>query len=157
MDKSDSTFELREGTPADAAAISALTTVLTSRWIASDCTPEGATTLLASMAPEATEARLRDGHRYLLAWRGDALVAVAALRLPAHLFHLFVVEDAQRQGLARRLWMALQAQLDPAVPVTVNASRHALAVYRRLGFEATAQERCDNGIVFTPMVWRPTP
>ncbi len=146
---------LREATVADAAAFSALVCGLSRRWIAPDCTPEGAARLLQMLAPEPTARRLGEGFRYLLAQHGDGLVGVAALRPPAHLFHLFVAEQAQRQGLARRLWNTVQGWVDETAPITVNASRHALAVYRSFGFEATAAETSEHGIVFTPMLWRP--
>jgi GNAT superfamily N-acetyltransferase len=147
--------DLREATVADAPAMSALVCELTRRWIAPDCTPDGAARLLEMLAPGATARRLDDGFRYLVAQRGDVLVGIAALRPPAHLFHLFVAEAAQRQGLARRMWQTVQAWVEPPAPITVNASRHALAVYRQLGFEATGPELCEHGIVFTPMLWRP--
>ncbi len=147
--------ELREATVADATAISALVCGLTRRWIAPDCTPDGAAQLLQMLAPEPTAKRIDEGFRYVVAQRGHVLVGVAALRQPAHLFHLFVAEEAQRQGLARRLWQTVQAWVEVPAPITVNASRHALAVYRKLGFEATGPELCEHGIVFTPMLWRP--
>jgi GNAT superfamily N-acetyltransferase len=146
---------LRDAVPDDAAAISALVAGLAQRWIVPDCSAEGAATLLASMAPERTRERLHEGHRYVVAERGGRLVGVAALRLPSHLYHLFVAEHAQRQGLARRLWEAVRVHADPAAPVTVNASRHARAVYDRLGFEPVGEERFDRGICSTPMRWRP--
>ena len=96
-----------------------------------------------------------EGFRSPVAQRGDVLGGVGAPRPPAHLFHLFVAETAQRQGLARRMWETVQAWVEPSAPITVNASRHALAVYRQLGFEATGPELCEHGIVFTPMLWRP--
>ncbi len=145
---------LREATVADAAAISALVCELTRRWIAPDCTPDGAARLLRMLAPDRTVRRMDEGFRYLLAQRGHVLIGVAALRPPAHLFHLFVAEEAQRQGLARRMWQTVQAWVDLPEPITVNASRHALAVYRKLEFEATGPELCEHGIVFTPMLWR---
>ncbi|HEY5802404.1 MAG TPA: GNAT family N-acetyltransferase [Lysobacter sp.] len=146
---------LRQATTADADAISALVCGLTGRWIAVDCTPEGAARLLQLLAPGPTAGRLAVGYRYALAERGQTLVGVAALRLPTHLYHLFVAEAVQRQGLARHLWQTVQAWVDPPAPVTVNASRYALEVYRKLGFEATGPERSEHGIVFTPMRWRP--
>lgn len=44
---------------------------------------------------------------------------------------------------------------DPTAPVTVNASRHAVPVYARLGFQAVDVERFDRGLRYTPMLWRP--
>jgi len=148
-------FVLREAVPDDAAAISALVWGLAQRWIAPDCSDAGVAVLMASMSEAKTRERLHEGHRYIVAERDGRIVGVAALRLPSHLYHLFVADDAQRQGLARRLWDGVRVHADALAPVTVNASRHALAVYGRLGFEAVEAERFDRGIRSTPMIWRP--
>lgn len=137
----------------DAAAISALVRGLAQRWIVPDCSEEGAAALLASMSEEKTRERLQEGYRYVVAERGDRIVGVAALRLPSHLYHLFVSEDAQRLGVARCLWEAVREYADPAASVTVNASRHARPVYDRFGFVEVQPEQLDRGILRTPMVW----
>ena len=77
-------FVLRDVRQGDAAAISALVTGLSERWIAPDCTPDGASILLASMGVDATEERLRgDGYRCVVAeFERGGLVGVAALVAP---------------------------------------------------------------------------
>lgn len=144
---------LREATPADAAAISALVSSLTRRWIAPDCDDDGVALLLDGMTQERVEERLRDGHRNVVADLDGRIVGVATLRLPSHLYHLFVADDMQRRGLARALCNAVTAAADPAVPITVNAARHAQEAYRRLGFEATGPELHESGLRFVPMQW----
>ncbi len=147
---------VRAATVADAAAISALTLASMQRWIAGDCTPEGAASLAALMTPEATHQRLTgDAYRTWVAQRDGAIVGVAALRLPAHLYHLFVADHAQRLGIARQLWDALRRDV-PSGPdgFSVNASRQGLAAYRRLGFIADGPETVEHGIPATPMHWR---
>lgn len=148
---------IRSATSADAAAISALTLTLTQRWIAPDCTREGAGLLLASMETQPTLARIQSGYRYLVAEQGTVLRGVAALQLPHHLYHLFVADAAQHQGLARRLWNALRdADHHATQPAeyTVNAACHAVAAYRRLGFVVEGPEQVAQGIPSTPMRWR---
>ncbi|HZX78908.1 GNAT family N-acetyltransferase [Lysobacter sp.] len=123
MDDMATSFVLRDVRQGDAAAISALVTGLSERWIAPDCTPDGASILLASMGVEATAERLRgDGYRYAVAELDGQLVGVAALRRPAHLYHLFVLGHGQRGGLARRLWDRVRVHAAPDEPTTVNAS-----------------------------------
>ena len=149
-------FVLRDGRPGDAAAISALVTELSERWIVPDCTRDGAAILLASMAADATAERLRgDGYRYVVAELDARLVGVAALRRPSHLYHLFVLEQAQRRGVARALWERVRVHADPSGPVTVNASRVAVPVYLRLGFGPAGTEQFERGIRSTPMQWHP--
>lgn len=144
---------LREATPADAAAISALVSTLTRRWIAPDCDEEGIALLLEGMTQARVEERLRDGHRNVVADLDGRIIGVATLRLPSHLYHLFVADDMQRRGLARALWNAVRVAADPAAPVTVNASLHALEAYRRMGFEATGPQMHERGLRFVPMRW----
>jgi len=144
---------LRDASPADAAAISALVRALTQRWIAPDCDEDGLASLLALMTPEQVQRRIDEGHRNVVAECDGRIVGVAVLRLPSHLYHLFVADDMQRRGLARALCNAVTAAADPAVPITVNAARHAQETYRRLGFEATGPELHESGLRFVPMQW----
>lgn len=156
MDATPASFALREARPSDAAAISALVTGLSERWIVPDCSADGASILLASMAVDATLERLRgDGYRYVVAEFEGELVGVAALRRPSHLYHLFVLEHVQRLGLARRLWDRVRVHAPPAEPITVNASPMATAAYLRLGFEPAGEERYERGIRSLPMLWHP--
>jgi GNAT superfamily N-acetyltransferase len=149
---------LRIATAADAEAISALVLTSAQRWIFPLCDVDGRAVLAASMAAEATRERLLTGHAYLVAEAEGRIVGVAALRLPAHLYNLFVDDRFQRRGIARRLWSGLRAHplLKDAWPaqVTVNASRHSIGVYLRLGFEAQGDEQTRGGIPSTPMLWR---
>jgi len=144
---------LRDATGDDADAISALVIALTKRWIAPDCDEEGTALLLGSMAAPQVARRLREGHRHVVAELDGRIVGVAALRLPSHLYHLFVAQDVQRRGVARALWDAVREAADPVAPVTVNASLHALEAYRRLGFEPTGPQRHERGLRFVPMQW----
>ncbi|MGO1000808.1 GNAT family N-acetyltransferase [Lysobacter sp. CA196] len=149
---------LRAATAADAEAISALVLASAQRWIFPLCNDDGRAVLAASMGAEATRERLLAGHAYLVAEAEGRIVGVAALRLPAHLYNLFVDDRFQRRGIARRLWSGLRTHplLKEAWPaqVTVNASRHSTGVYLRLGFEAQAEEQTHGGIPATPMLWR---
>jgi len=142
---------LRDAAGGDAEAISALVIALTRRWIAPDCTEGGTARLLASMSPARIEERLREGHRHVVAELGGRIVGVAALRLPSHLYYLFVADDMQRRGIARALWNAVRGSAASGAPVTVNASLHAVDAYRRLGFEATGPARFERGIRSLPM------
>ncbi|MEI2454964.1 GNAT family N-acetyltransferase [Lysobacter firmicutimachus] len=149
---------LRIATAADAEAISALVLASAQHWIFPLCDVDGRAVLAASMGTEATRERLLAGHAYLVAETEGRIVGVAALRLPAHLYNLFVDDRFQRRGIARRLWSGLRAHplLKDAWPaqITVNASRHSVGVYLRLGFEAQGEEQTRGGIPSTPMLWR---
>lgn len=146
---------LREAVERDAEAISALVIALAKRWIAPDCTDEGIALLLGSMAPSKVRERLHEGHRHVLAQCDGRIVGVATLRLPSHLYYLFVADDMQRRGIARRLWNAVRTSAPADAVVTVNAALHAMAAYRRLGFETAGPERFERGIRSMPMTWTP--
>ena len=146
---------VRDARLEDADAISALVIALARRWIAPDCTEEGIARLVGSMSPEHIARRLHEGHRHVVAEREGRIVGVAALRLPSHLYYLFVAEDAQRRGIARHLWNDVRTSATPAVPITVNASLHAFDAYCRLGFQQAGPVRLEKGLRFVPMAWRP--
>ena len=151
-------LRVRPATPADAEAISALTTSLAQRHIVGDCSGEGRARLLAAMEPGPTRDRLASGHRTWVAEFDpgtgcDGLVGVACVRLPAHLYHLFVADHVQRRGVARALLDAVVAGIaDQSFDaLTVNASRYALPAYRRLRFEPVGEEHSAFGIPSIPM------
>lgn len=150
---------IRRATEADAEGISRLTIDLVERWIVPDCDADGARYLREYLTPESVAGRLHGDYVYCVAVDAGELVGIAAIRPPAHLYNLFVAEHTQRRGLARALWDAVQREFfatHRASPVTVNASRHGLAVYEKLGFVAQGPERVIQGIPSTPMLWKPS-
>jgi len=146
---------IRDAEPEDAEAISALILSLTSFFLADPADPEAAAPFFATISPEALRANLTDGrYRYQLAESGGELAGVVGVRNDAHLYHLFVAAPFHRQGLAARLWAAArQAARAAGNPgrFTVNSSRYAVPVYRRLGFRVTGPEVLKDGIAFIPM------
>jgi GNAT superfamily N-acetyltransferase len=130
-------MQIRLATKDDATAISGLIRPLAERDIAQEYSAEGADNLLGSMSPEAIERYLSENYRYHVAEENGELAGVVATWENRHLYHLFVAEAFQRQGLARRLWeIARQACLEAggSGTFTVNSSRFAVGVYQRLGF-----------------------
>ena len=182
------TPRIRAATRDDAFAISALISRLTRQSIAPHCSSDGARTLLASMTPAEVLDRLTgdpagDQYRYHVvtvhhpdgseAAHLDAagaraagsriagierIVGVIAMRLPSHLYHLFVDEAMQGRGLARSLWHTSTAELFALTgerPITVNAAPDAVAVYKRLGFSVDGTQATRAGIPSIPMRWWP--
>ncbi|NMH66132.1 GNAT family N-acetyltransferase [Shewanella salipaludis] len=150
-------MELRQATSADIGQISALVTELVTKYIAPDCTPEGAELLLNAMTPEAFEGYLAAGYRYHVADIAGAIVGLVGIRDNAHLYHLFVADSHQGQGLSRRLWelareVALAAGNEGVF--TVNSALNAKDVYLRLGFVPLAGVRERAGIRDIPMELR---
>jgi len=145
---------IREAGIADAASISRLISALADHFITPDFAAEGRRELLASMTPRMIAGYLQSGYRYHVAEEGGELVAVVGMREHSHLYHLFVAETRQRQGLAMRLWKTAsedaQRRGNPGV-FTVNSSLHALPFYERLGFVAQSGPVTVKGVCFVPM------
>lgn len=147
-------YQIRAGHAADHQAISALILPLVEKFIAPDCSADGAELLLASMQPKAILAYLQGDHRYWLAEDAQGLLGVVAMKGRNHLYHLFVAERGQGRGLAKQLWLYAQAQCtarDAPDEFTVNASLYAAAMYRHFGFHAEQEPRERMGVVDVPM------
>jgi ribosomal protein S18 acetylase RimI-like enzyme len=70
---------------------------------------------------------------------------------PDHIHLLFVDGDYHRRGIARRLAAIMDCHFGVRA-VTVNSSRYAVEMYRKLGFSEASPERIENGILFIPMI-----
>ena len=149
------TVQLRLGRPGDARAIGVLARRVVRRWILPDQPHAAGQALLARLGTRALRRRMLAGQRFHLAWAGEVLVGIAAMRDDCHLIHFFVGTRYQGRGIASRLWRrAMRDAVRRAGTrrFTLNATRCALPVYRHLGFVATGPERrSPNGIRSTPM------
>jgi GNAT superfamily N-acetyltransferase len=139
---------------ADAEEISALIAGLSEPFFLSP-SREGAEPFLASIGAEAQRGYLASGNfSYRVARSGGRIVGVVALRDNAHLFHLFVAEDFQGQGLATRLWQRVESEAlragNPGT-FTVNASLDAVPLYEKFGFAREGEVQRVHGVVFQPM------
>ena len=79
----------------------------------------------------------------------NRVVGVLAMR-EEHISLLFVKKEFHRQGIAKRLFQYMLAQIK-SDRITVNSSPYAVEIYVRLGFTATNSEQITNGIRYTPM------
>ncbi|MBW3566987.1 MAG: GNAT family N-acetyltransferase [Proteobacteria bacterium] len=150
-------IHIRRATPDDAQAISSLLVTLTREHIAADCTDGGLDQLLGIMTVDSVRERMAGNFSTWIATDNGVLAGVCVLRLPAHLYHLFVATGFQKQGLGRRLLeTAVQrcrknAATAPVSALTVNASSFGLPAYLRLGFSLDGPRKEENGIRFQPM------
>jgi GNAT superfamily N-acetyltransferase len=138
----------------DIAQVAQLLRVLAQEFIVHESTPEGAATFLRENDEDAIRAYIARGMVYHVAQAGTELAGFIAMRERSHLFHLFVDQRWQRQGVARKLWAAAQARSlegGPLAAFTVNSSNHALQVYEAFGFVRTAPMQCLKGLYFNPM------
>lgn len=131
----------------DVDAIKALVTSL-SRFYLKE---QGATLpawFLASLSTAAFLKRIHDSA--YLNWvfeREGHVLAYLALKDGRHLYHLFVAETHQGQGIARMLWEhALTQCTSPSI--TVRSSLFAVPAYKKLGFIEIAPKGEKDGIEF---------
>ena len=76
----------------------------------------------------------------------ELIGVIAARNNGKHIALFFVDGNFHRQGIGTQLFRTVQTD-----EMTVNSSRYALAVYRKLGFEPVNTEQVLNGLRFTPM------
>ncbi len=149
------TFRIRLAQPEDARVVGLLIRRVARRWILPDQSPEIGRALLSRLSAKALREKILEGQRFHLAYLGDMLVGVAAMRDDCHLTQFFVSTRYQGRGFARRLWLrTMQDAIRRANTsrFTLNATRCAVPVYLRLGFRAEGAERLSpNGLMTTPM------
>jgi len=125
------------------------------RFIAPGYSPEGIAEFHKFVTPEAISDRVTKGHFILVAAAGGSIVGVLDMRSNNHVSMLFVKPEFHRRGISKRLLCeALRrcAVADPNITsIDVNSSPYAVAIYEKLGFVKTGEERMVNGIRFTPM------
>lgn len=148
-------MELRPASVEDVGAIAALVRGLTEKYITPEFPPEARQRMLGSMSDEATLARLRQGFEHQVAVADDVIVGVVVTRDDHHLYHLYVAETHQGQGVARRLWEYVKAfciARSDTKEFTVNASNYAVQVYESFGFRRDGPMRNEDGILVNPMI-----
>jgi GNAT superfamily N-acetyltransferase len=148
-------MKIRAARPGDSERISQLLCELSTKFITGDFSPEGAQYLLETMTPDAIRTCIQSGYEFHVAEGEDGrLAGVVGVKDNTHLYHLFVAEQYQRQGLARMLWQtAMQSCLARGNPgeFTVHSSAYARGAYKALGFTAHAGAKEKGGVVFYPM------
>ena len=147
-------MDIRPLVDTDIPAVASLLRTLALAYILHESSREGASTFLAENDEASLRRLLARGHVYHVAVDAGQLAGFVAVRDNSHLFHLFVDQAWQGQGLARRLWtVAREAAIARGgdVAFTVNASNHAVPVYEALGFVRVAPTQCVKGLYFNPM------
>ena len=96
-------MKIRLAEKSEAEAISRFVSELAVTHIGSTLQVEGLENLLRSMDVESTITRMTDGFPHWVALEGDAIVGIAVVKPPSHIYHLFVRSDRQRSGIGRRL------------------------------------------------------
>lgn len=148
-------LRMRLAKPGDALAIGVLSRRVVARWVLPDQSRKVGRDLLSRLTAHALRQKIVEGQRFHLAYLGDALVGMAAMRDDRHLVHFYVGTRYQGRGIARRLWQrAVQDAVRRAGTrrFTLNATRCAVPIYLRFGFRADGPEKLSpKGVLTTPM------
>ncbi|MCE0495557.1 GNAT family N-acetyltransferase [Vibrio salinus] len=148
-------INIRQAVINDAKAISELIVPLTEKYVCPSCDVAVHRVLLGSMSEESIERYLSENYAYVVAVTPENdVIGVAGIRAYSHLYHLFVNDDYQGEGLSRRLWEAIKMESlrnGNCGRFTVNSAMNAESVYARFGFKRTAGVRNRRGMVDIPM------
>jgi GNAT superfamily N-acetyltransferase len=147
-------ISIRDATPADAAAISALVRQSARNTIFANGPDDGCNYFLAMNTPAATTGRMRGNYHYYIAEDEGQIVGMIAMRDNSHLYHLFVDQAWHGHGIGRRLWEhAREVCRRNGNPgrYTVNSTPEAIPIYERFGFVATGEIETRNGLTALPM------
>jgi GNAT superfamily N-acetyltransferase len=152
----ESNVRYRPFRPGEEDAVSGLIEESFREFVGRDFPSEGVAEFLDYARPEALAERHESGALILVAELGGSLVGVIELLHNEHISLLFVAQGQHGKGIGRALFTRALEIARVAKPgltqITVHSSRHALPVYRRLGFRKAAAEKTVNGITYTPMV-----
>ena len=141
-------------TDADVPSVASLLEALAREHITPEFSQQATARFLENNNEDRIRAFVEHGFRYHVAESRDRIVGFVGVRDNRHLFHLFVANDRQRQGLGRRLWaVAREACIAAGNPgsFTLNSSNNAVPVYERLGFARSGPPRSEGGVLYNPM------
>ncbi|MEW6211822.1 MAG: GNAT family N-acetyltransferase, partial [Acidobacteriota bacterium] len=142
--------------PGEEQEVCALVARVFNNFVAAEFPPKGIEEFYRYAQPDAMAQRSKAGDTVLVAEKEGRIVGMLEMRGFDHIAMLFV--ETQGQGIGRELVeQALKICRDraPGIEhVRVHASRYAVPIYRRLGFEAEGPERTENGITYLPMLFR---
>lgn len=144
---------IRSATTADAADISALVLSLARHY-----TRDGEETLpdwlSDSLSVQAmTEHISHDDNRSFVYVKAEKIVGYIGIKAQRHIYHLFVHEGVQRQGLGRILWERALAECDTDI-ITVRSSLNAVPIYLKFGFGIEGPVMEKEGIYYQSMEYR---
>jgi GNAT superfamily N-acetyltransferase len=98
------TIESRIVEVGDAERIAALIRELAAKFILCDFSAEGKSRFLSDHTSISVADRIRSNFHYRITGFGAELIGVVGVRDSVYLYHLFVAEAFQGQGIARALW-----------------------------------------------------
>ena len=84
--------------------------------------------------------------------QNESILGIIAYKEPAHLVHFFVDITVQKQGIGRKLWNYVIAELQENITtISVNSSCYAQPIYQKFGFETVSEVIEAYGLRFVMM------
>jgi GNAT superfamily N-acetyltransferase len=145
---------IRNSTQEDATGISLLISTLTEKYILPTCKNDSSNVLLGSMTADSIRRYFADGYQYHVAEDESGIIGVVGIKNNSHLYHLFVSDPHQGQGISKKLWEHAKGvclQNGNKGVFTVNSALNAKNVYLKLGFSPTGDIQEKLGIKNIPM------
>lgn len=147
-------LSIRQAVESDVAQIATLIQSVMHLFFA-EASGKGADRFIASTTPDALQKFIkRVDIDYLVGEKDGEFCGCVAIRDNKHLQHLFVMPHLQANGIGRQLWShasdRAMAAGNPGL-FTVNASRNAVPVYLKFGFEVVGELQLANGVIFQAM------
>lgn len=122
---------------------------------AGDYSPEGIRSFEDFITDTGLKRMFQSGaYQMMTACQGKKMVGMITLRNEMHISLLFVDKAYHRQGIGRSLIEHLASYVRDELGksrITVNASPYGVPFYHRIGFRDLGGERCQDGIIYTPM------
>ena len=145
---------IREATKEDSNGMSSLAIALTEKYLAPEFPESAGKKLIMSMSSDSIARNLESDFSYHVAVNDDEIVGLIGIKSNTHLYHLFVSENHQRDGIARLLWEVAKTQCyenGNKEKIIVNSSLYAKGVYEKLGFVAVSGQQERNGVTTISM------
>lgn len=147
-------MNIRQANKQDSASIASLIKDLAEKFIVAEFSEKGRNQFFSSNDQSSIEQFFDSGFIYHVAEEAEEIIGVVGIRDNSHLYHLFVAESQQGNGLARKLWeYAMRLCLAAGNPgsFTVNSSNNAVGVYEAFGFKRKGGMAESNGVLYNPM------
>ena len=147
-------MKIRVANIEDAVTIANLISDLAEKFIINEFSAQGKANFLKANNAVAIRNFINGDFHYYLAVKKTQVVGVIAVRGNSHLYHLFVQETYQGQGIARKLWQYVQSECLAKADFnrfTVNSSLNAVAVYQAFGFKKSGVSQESQGVLYQPM------
>ena len=91
----------------------------------------------------------------LVCENNGSIIGYISIKNIRHIYHLFVSQEHQRKGIAKKLWKKAR-MLCPSIIYTVKSSLHAVPIYESFGFSKHSSIEVKDNIQYQAMELKTT-